>query len=208
MAKYIGPKCKLMRREGSDLSLKSTRRAVDTKCKIDNPPGMHGAGTRKPRQSDYGLQLREKQKLRRIYGVLERQFRNYYKEASRLKGSTGENLLQLLESRLDNVVYRMGFGSTRAEARHLVNHKAIMVNDQVVNIPSYVVKPTDVVSVREKSRKQARILEAMALAEQIGHPGWVEVDPSKLAGTFKAMPERGELPPDINEQLVVELYSK
>ncbi len=208
MAKYIGPKCKLMRREGSDLSLKSTRRAVDTKCKIDNPPGMHGAGTRKPRQSDYGLQLREKQKLRRIYGVLERQFRNYYKEASRLKGSTGENLLQLLESRLDNVVYRMGFGSTRAEARQLVNHKAIMVNDQVVNIPSYVVKPTDVVSVREKSRKQARILEAMALAEQIGHPGWVEVDPSKLAGTFKAMPERGELPPDINEQLVVELYSK
>ncbi len=208
MAKYIGPKCKLMRREGSDLSLKSTRRAVDTKCKIDNPPGMHGAGTRKPRQSDYGLHLREKQKLRRIYGVLERQFRNYYKEASRLKGSTGENLLQLLESRLDNVVYRMGFGSTRAEARQLVNHKAIMVNDQVVNIPSYVVKPTDVVSVREKSRKQARILEAMALAEQIGHPGWVEVDPSKLAGTFKAMPERGELPPDINEQLVVELYSK
>ncbi len=208
MAKYIGPKCKLMRREGSDLSLKSTRRAVDTKCKIDNPPGMHGAGTRKPRQSDYGLQLREKQKLRRIYGILERQFRNYYKEASRLKGSTGENLLQLLESRLDNVVYRMGFGSTRAEARQLVNHKAILVNDQVVNIPSYVVKPTDVVSVREKSRKQARILEAMALAEQIGLPGWVEVDPNKLAGTFKALPERGELPPDINEQLVVELYSK
>ncbi|MDJ0779818.1 MAG: 30S ribosomal protein S4 [Gammaproteobacteria bacterium] len=208
MAKYIGPKCKLMRREGSDLSLKSTRRAVDTKCKIDNPPGMHGAGTRKPRQSDYGLQLREKQKLRRIYGVLERQFRNYYKEASRLKGSTGENLLQLLESRLDNVVYRMGFGSTRAEARQLVNHKAILVNGQAVNIPSYVVKPTDIVSVREKSRKQARILEAMALAEQIGHPGWVEVDPNKLEGTFKAMPERGELPPDINEQLVVELYSK
>ena len=208
MAKYIGPKCKLMRREGSDLSLKSTRRAVDTKCKIDNPPGMHGAGTRKPRQSDYGLQLREKQKLRRIYGVLERQFRNYYKEASRLKGSTGENLLQLLESRLDNVVYRMGFGSTRAEARQLVNHKAILVNDQVVNIPSYVVKPTDTVSVREKSRKQARILEAMALAEQIGLPGWVDVDPNKLEGTFKALPERGELPPDINEQPVVELYSK
>ena len=208
MAKYIGPKCKLMRREGSDLSLKSTRRAVDTKCKIDNPPGMHGAGTRKPRVSDYGLQLREKQKLRRIYGVLERQFRNYYKEASRLKGSTGENLLQLLESRLDNVVYRMGFGSTRAEARQLVNHKAILVNGEIVNIPSYVVKPTDVVSVREKSRKQARILEAMALAEQIGLPGWVEVDPGKLEGTFKAVPERGDLPPDINEQLVVELYSK
>ena len=208
MAKYIGPKCKLMRREGSDLSLKSTRRAVDTKCKIDNPPGMHGAGTRKPRVSDYGLQLREKQKLRRIYGVLERQFRNYYKAASRLKGSTGENLLQLLESRLDNVVYRMGFGSTRAEARQLVNHKAILVNGEIVNIPSYVVKPTDVVSVREKSRKQARILEAMALAEQIGLPGWVEVDPGKLEGTFKAVPERGDLPPDINEQLVVELYSK
>ncbi len=208
MAKYIGPKCKLMRREGADLSLKSSRRAVDTKCKIDNPPGQHGAGTRKPRQSDYGLQLRVKQKLRRIYGILERQFRNYYKEASRLKGSTGENLLQLLEARLDNVVYRMGFGSTRAEARQLVNHKAIMVNGSVVNIPSYVVKASDVVSVREKSRKQARIAEALALAEQVGLPDWVEVDPSKFEGTFKALPERTDLPPDINEQLVVELYSK
>ena len=208
MAKYIGPKCKLMRREGADLSLKSSRRAVDTKCKIDNPPGMHGAGTRRPRQSDYGLQLREKQKLRRIYGVLERQFRNYYKEASRLKGSTGENLLQLLEARLDNVVYRMGFGSTRAEARQLVNHKAIMVNGAVVNIPSYVVTADDVISVREKSRKQARIADAMALAEQIGLPGWVEVNPGKFEGTFKAVPERSDLPPDINEQLVVELYSK
>ncbi len=208
MAKYIGPKCKLMRREGADLSLKSSRRAVDTKCKIDNPPGMHGAGTRKPRQSDYGLQLREKQKLRRIYGILERQFRNYYKEASRLKGSTGENLLQLLEARLDNVVYRMGFGSTRAEARQLVNHKAIMVNGAIVNIPSYVVSPDDVVSVRERSRKQARISEAMALAEQIGFPGWVDVNQTKFEGTFKALPDRSELPPDINEQLVVELYSK
>jgi len=208
MAKYIGPKCKLMRREGADLSLKSSRRAVDTKCKIDNPPGMHGAGTRKPRQSDYGLQLREKQKLRRIYGILERQFRNYYKEASRLKGSTGENLLQLLETRLDNVVYRMGFGSTRAEARQLVNHKAILVNGEVVNIPSYVVSADDVVSVREKSRKQARIAEAMALAEQIGLPVWVDVNPGKFEGVFKAVPERSELPPDINEQLVVELYSK
>ena len=208
MAKYIGPKCKLMRREGADLSLKSSRRAVDTKCKIDNPPGMHGAGTRKPRMSDYGLQLREKQKLRRIYGVLERQFRNYYKEASRIKGSTGENLLQLLEARLDNVVYRMGFGSTRAEARQLVNHKAIMVNGKSVNIPSYMVQPEDVVSVRERSRKQARISEAMALAEQIGLPGWVSVDQSKFEGVFKALPDRGELPPDINEQLVVELYSK
>jgi len=208
MAKYIGPKCKLMRREGSDLSLKSSRRAIDTKCKIDNPPGMHGAGTRKPRQSDYGLQLREKQKLRRIYGILERQFRNYYKEASRIKGSTGENLLQLLEMRLDNVVYRMGFGSTRAEARQLVNHKAIMVNGQIVNIPSYKVRPDDVVSVREKSRKQARIAEAMALAEQIGFPDWVDVNLGKFEGVFKALPERSELPPDINEQLVVELYSK
>jgi len=208
MAKYIGPKCKLMRREGADLSLKSSRRAVDTKCKIDKPPGMHGAGTRKPRQSDYGLQLREKQKLRRIYGILERQFRNYYKEASRLKGSTGENLLQLLEARLDNVVYRMGFGSTRAEARQLVNHKAIMVNGAIVNIPSYVVSPDDVVSVREKSRKQARISEAMALAEQIGFPGWVDGNLTTFEGTFKALPDRSDLPPDINEQLVVELYSK
>ena len=208
MAKYIGPKCKLMRREGSDLSLKSTRRAVDTKCKIDNPPGMHGAGVRKPRQSDYGLQLREKQKLRRIYGILERQFRNYYKEASRLKGSTGENLLQLLESRLDNVVYRMGFGSTRAEARQLVNHKSILVNGEIVNIPSYMVKADDVVSVRERSRKQARIAEALALAEQIGFPDWVDVNQGKFEGVFKAVPGRSDLPPDINEQLVVELYSK
>jgi small subunit ribosomal protein S4 len=208
MAKYIGPKCKLMRREGADLSLKSSRRAVDTKCKIDNPPGMHGANTRKPRVSDYGLQLREKQKLRRIYGILERQFRNYYKEASRLKGSTGSNLLQLLEARLDNVVYRMGFGSTRAEARQLVNHKAIMVNGGIVNIPSYVVTASDVVSVREKSRKQARIAESMALAEQVGFPDWVDVNQTKFEGIFKALPERSELPPDINEQLVVELYSK
>ena len=208
MAKYIGPKCKLMRREGADLSLKSSRRAVDTKCKIDNPPGMHGAGTRRPRVSDYGLQLREKQKLRRIYGVLERQFRNYYQEASRLKGSTGENLLQLLEARLDNVVYRMGFGSTRAEARQLVSHKAIMVNGTLVNVASYMVKPSDVVSVREKSRKQARIAESMSLAEQIGFPDWIDVNHSAFEGTFKALPLRSELPPDINEQLVVELYSK
>ena len=208
MAKYIGPKCKLMRREGADLSLKSSRRAVDTKCKIDNPPGMHGAGTRRPRVSDYGLQLREKQKLRRIYGVLEKQFRNYYQEASRLKGSTGENLLQLLEARLDNVVYRMGFGSTRAEARQLVSHKAITVNGKIVNVASYVVRPADVVSVREKSRKQARIVESMSLAEQIGFPDWIDVNHSQFEGTFKAFPLRSELPPDINEQLVVELYSK
>ena len=208
MARYIGPKCKLMRREGADLSLKSSRRAVDTKCKIDNPPGMHGAGTRRPRVSDYGLQLREKQKLRRIYGVLERQFKNYYQEASRLKGSTGENLLQLLEARLDNVVYRMGFGSTRAEARQLVSHKSMMVNGKVVNVASYVVKPADVISVREKSRKQARIAESMSLAEQVGFPDWIDVNHSAFEGTFKAFPLRGELPPDINEQLVVELYSK
>jgi len=197
-----------MRREGADLSLKSSRRAVDTKCKIDNPPGMHGAGTRRPRVSDYGLQLREKQKLRRIYGVLERQFRNYYQEASRMKGSTGENLLQLLEARLDNVVYRMGFGSTRSEARQLVSHKAIMVNGKIVNVASYVVRPSDVVSVREKSRKQARIVESMSLAEQIGFPDWIDVNHSQFEGTFKAFPLRSELPPDINEQLVVELYSK
>ena len=197
-----------MRREGADLSLKSSRRAVDTKCKIDNPPGMHGAGTRRPRVSDYGLQLREKQKLRRIYGVLEKQFKNYYQEASRLKGSTGENLLQLLEARLDNVVYRMGFGSTRAEARQLVSHKAIMVNGKIVNVASYVVNPADVVSIREKSRKQARIVESMSLAEQVGFPDWIDVNHSQFEGTFKAFPLRSELPPDINEQLVVELYSK
>jgi small subunit ribosomal protein S4 len=208
MAKYIGPKCKLMRREGADLSLKSARRALDTKCKIDNPPGAHGAGTRKPRMSDYGLQLREKQKLRRIYGVLEKQFKNYYTEASRLKGSTGENLLQLLEARLDNVVFRIGFGSTRAEARQLVSHKSIMVNGKIVNIPSYMVKPSDIISVREKSRKQARIAESISLAEQTGIPDWIDVNHSKFEGTFKALPMRSELPPDINEQLVVELYSK
>jgi small subunit ribosomal protein S4 len=208
MAKYTGPKCKLMRREGVDLGLKSSRRAIDTKCKIDNPPGQHGAGTRKPRVSDYGLQLREKQKLKRIYGVLEKQFKNYYTEASRLKGSTGENLLQLLEARLDNVVYRMGFGSTRAEARQLVSHKSVLVNGASVNIASYFVKPSDVISIREKSRKQARIMESMSLAEQIGFPDWVDVNHGLFQGTFKASPMRSELPSDINEQLVVELYSK
>ena len=208
MARYIGPKCKLMRREGVDLNLKSARRSLDTKCKIENVPGQHGSGARKPRLSDYGMQLREKQKLRRTYGVLEKQFRNYYKEASRLKGSTGENLLQLLEARLDNVVYRMGFGSTRSEARQLVSHKAIQVNGKTVNRPSYMVKADDIVSVREKSRKQARINEAMALAEQGGFPDWIDVNHSRFEGTFKALPMRSELPPDINESLVVELYSK
>lgn len=206
MARYIGPKCKLARREGTDLFLKSARRSLDSKCKIDQPPGQHGA--RRTRVSDYGLQLREKQKIRRIYGVLERQFRRYFAEASRRRGSTGEWLLQLLESRLDNVAYRMGFGSTRAEARQLVSHKALLVNGQPVNIPSYQVKPGDVVSVREKSRKQVRIQEALALAAQIGLPSWVEVDSSKMEGVFKNLPDRTELSSDINEQLVVEFYSK
>ena len=197
-----------MRREGVDLNLKSSRRSLETKCKIENPPGQHGAGTRKPRLSDYGVQLREKQKLRRTYGVLEKQFRNYYKEASRLKGSTGENLLQLLESRLDNVVYRIGFGSTRAESRQLVSHKAIMVNGKLVNIPSYSLKPSDVISVREKCRKQVRIAESMSLAEQAGFADWIDVNHTKFEGTYKALPMRSELPADINESLVVELYSK
>jgi small subunit ribosomal protein S4 len=206
MARYIGPKCKLSRREGTDLFLKSARRALDSKCKLDTKPGQHGA--KQPRLSGYGVQLREKQKIRRIYGVLERQFRRYFEEANRRKGSTGENLLKLLEARLDNVVYRMGFGSTRAEARQLVGHKSVTVNGEVVNIPSYQVKAGDVVAVREKSKKQARIAEALALAEQIGFPGWVTVDPKKMEGVFKAAPERSDLSSDINEQLVVEYYSK
>ena len=206
MARYIGPKCKLSRREGTDLYLKSARRSLDSKCKIESAPGQHGA--KKPRLSGYGLQLREKQKIRRIYGVLERQFRRYFAEADRRKGSTGELLLQLLESRLDNVVYRMGFASTRAEARQLVSHKALMVNGQVVNIPSFQVKAGDVVSIREKAKKQVRIQEAMGLATQIGLPSWVSVDATKLEGTFKNVPDRAELYSDINEQLVVEFYSK
>lgn len=206
MARYIGPKCKLSRREGADLSLKSRARALETKCKLDKAPGQHG--DRRTRLSDYGVQLREKQKLRRTYGVLEKQFRNYYKEASRLKGSTGENLLKLLEGRLDNVVYRMGFGSTRAEARQLVSHRAILVNGHPVNIPSYQVSPADVISLREKARQQVRIRDAMTLAEQAGLPSWLEVDSSKFEGVFKAFPDRSDLPADINESLVVELYSK
>lgn len=206
MARYTGPKCKLARREGTDLFLKSARRSLDSKCKMESAPGQHGA--KKPRLSGYGLQLREKQKIRRIYGVLERQFRRYFAEADRKKGSTGELLLQLLESRLDNVVYRMGFASTRAEARQLVAHKALMVNGQVVNIPSFRVKAGDVVTIREEAKKQVRIQEALALATQIGLPSWVAVDTSKLEGTFKNVPERAELYGDINEQLVVEFYSK
>jgi len=206
MARYLGPKLKLSRREGTDLFLKSGVRAIETKCKIDTAPGQHGA--RKPRLSDYGLQLREKQKVRRIYGVLEKQFRNYYKEAARLKGNTGENLLQLLESRLDNVVYRMGYASTRAEARQLVSHKSIVVNGSVVNIPSYKVSAEDVVAVREKSKKQGRIVAALELAEQREKPTWIDVDAKAMTGVYKSHPERSELSAEINEQLIVELYSK
>ena len=206
MARYLGPKLKLGRREGTDLFLKSGVRAIDSKCKIETAPGQHGA--RRGRLSDYGVQLREKQKVRRMYGILEKQFRNYYKEAARLKGNTGENLLQLLEQRLDNVVYRMGFASTRAEARQLVSHKAILVNGKVVNIPSFNVTAEDVVSVREKAKKQARIAAALELAEQREKPTWIEVDSNKMEGTFKRVPERTDLSAEINEQLIVELYSK
>lgn len=206
MARYIGPKCKLMRREGTDLYLKGRGRSLENKCNLEKIPGVHGE--RRTRLSDYGLQLREKQKVRRTYGVLEKQFRNYFKEAVRRSGSTGENLLQLLECRLDNVVYRMGYGSTRSESRQLVSHKAIMVNGTIVNIPSYQVNPGDVVSIREKAKKQIRIQDAVSVADQVGFPEWVEVDTKKLEGTFKAMPEREELPAEINESLIVELYSK
>lgn len=206
MARYLGPKLKLSRREGTDLFLKSGVRAIDSKCKIDTAPGQHGA--RKPRLSDYGSQLREKQKVRRMYGILERQFRNYYKEANRLKGNTGENLLVLLEGRLDNVVYRMGFAATRAEARQLVSHKAIVVNGRVVNIPSFQVSVDDVIAVREKSKKQARIKASLELAEQKEKPTWLDVDATKMEGVFKRVPERSDLSADINEHLIVELYSK
>lgn len=206
MARYIGPKCKLSRREGTDLFLKSGVRPLESKCKLETPPG--GAPARRPRVSDYGLQLREKQKLRRMYGVLEKQFRNYYKKAAQRKGSTGENLLQLLEGRLDNTVYRMGFASTRAEARQLCSHKGIEVNGSIVNIPSYQVDGGDVISIREKAKKQLRIKSSLELAGQIGFPEWVEVDASKMVGTLKALPERDDILPDINENLVVELYSK
>jgi len=206
MARYLGPKLKLSRREGTDLFLKSGVRAIDSKCKLETAPGQHGA--RKGRLSDYGLQLREKQKVRRIYGVLEKQFRNYYKDAARIKGNTGENLLQLLEQRLDNVIYRMGFASTRAEARQLVSHKAVMVNGRVVNIPSFVITPEDEVVIREKSKKQARIIAALELAEQREKPTWIEVDGKTMEGSFKRLPERSDLSADINEQLIVELYSK
>ena len=206
MARYIGPKCKLARREGTDLFLKSGVRTLESKCKAETVPGQQGQ--RRGRLSDYGLQLREKQKVRRTYGVLEKQFRNYYKEAARLKGATGENLLKLLETRLDNVVYRMGFGSTRAEARQIVSHKTIQVNGRTVNIASFVVSPGDVVNVREGAKGQLRIQGALELNKSRAATEWLEVDAKKMEGTFKAIPERSELSAEINENLIVELYSK
>ncbi len=207
MARYLGPKAKLSRREGTDLFLKSARRPIADKAKFDSKPGQHGR-TSGSRTSDYGIQLREKQKVKRMYGVLERQFRRYFEEAERRKGNTGANLLSLLESRLDNVVYRMGFGSTRAEARQLVSHQALTVNGQTVNIASYMVKPGDVVAVREKAKKQLRIVDALKLAESVGMPGWVQVDATKMEGVFKKTPDRDEFGSDINENLIVELYSR
>ncbi len=206
MARYIGPTCKLSRREGTDLLLKSRARPLETKCKLEKIPGMHG--DKRARVSEYGLQLREKQKVRRMYGVLEKQFRNYFKKSALQKGATGENLLRLLECRLDNVVYRMGFGVTRAEARQLVSHKAITVNGTVVNIASYQVQPEDVVAIREKARKQLRIQDSLNIAEQFGFPEWLDVDVKKMEGVFKSAPERSDLPAEINESLIVELYSK
>ncbi len=207
MARYLGPKAKLSRREGTDLFLKSARRSISDKAKFDSKPGQHGR-TSGARTSDYGVQLREKQKVKRMYGVQEKQFRRYFAEADRRKGNTGANLLSLLESRLDNVVYRMGFGSTRAEARQLVSHKAILVNGKSVNIPSYMVKAGDVVAIREKSKKQGRILEALQLAQQVGMPAWVDVSADKAEGVFKSVPDRDQFGADINESMIVELYSR
>ena len=206
MARYIGPTCKLSRREKTDLGLKSGLRALDTKCNMEQPPGVHGAG--RARLSEFGLQLREKQKVKRIYGVLEKQFRNYYKKASGQKGATGENLLKLLEQRLDNVVYRMGFGSTRSEARQLVGHKAIMVNGQTVNVASFTCNSGDVITVREKAKKQQRIKDALELRKQRETEEWISVDEKAMEGTFKSIPERSDLPSEIQENLIVELYSK
>ena len=206
MARYLGPRCKLARRERSDLSLLSGVRSLDTKCKLETAPGVHGA--RRGRATEYGGQLREKQKVSRIYGIMERQFRNYFKKAARLKGSTGENLLKLLESRLDNVVYRMGFGSTRAEARQLVTHRAILVNGKSVNIPSMLLNPGDTVSIRPRAKNQLRIQGALALSQARPGCGWIDVDMSELSGVFKNIPDRSDLPSDIYEKLIVELYSK
>jgi len=207
VARYLGPKAKLSRREGTDLFLKSARRSLADKAKFESKPGQHGR-TSGSRTSDFGLQLREKQKVKRMYGVLERQFRRYFAEAERRKGNTGENLLSLLESRLDNVVYRMGFGSTRAEARQLVSHKAVTVNGHVVNIPSYSVKAGDTLALREKSKTQLRVQDALKLAQSIGMPAWVEVDSTKMQGVFKKTPDRDEFGSDIKEALIVELYSR
>lgn len=206
MARYLGPTCKLSRREGTDLLLKGRGKSLENKCKLDQRPGQHGA--KRTRSSDYALQLRAKQRIRRIYGILEKQFRNYYKSADMKKGATGENLINLLESRLDNLVYRMGFASTRAEARQLVCHKAILVNGDLINVPSYQVTPGDVLSVRERAKRQQRIVEAIGIAEQYGFPSWVDVNPKSMSGTFSSLPDRIDLGSDINEQLVVELYSK
>ena len=207
MARYLGPKAKLSRREGTDLFLKSARRSIADKSKFDSKPGQHGR-TSGQRTSDFGLQLREKQKVKRMYGVLEKQFRRYFEEADRRKGNTGANLLFLLECRLDNVVYRMGFGSTRAEARQLVSHKAITVNGKSVNIASFMVKSGDTVAVRDKSKKQARVVEALQLAQQVGMPSWVDVQLDKAEGMFKKVPDRDEFASDVNESLIVELYSR
>ncbi|MGN6112160.1 MAG: 30S ribosomal protein S4 [Luteimonas sp.] len=211
MARYIGPTCKLARREGTDLGLKSPARALDSKCKLEQKPGQHGAGTgaRRSKLSDYATQLREKQKVKRIYGLLERQFRNYYKKASTKKGNTGENLLQMLETRLDNVVYRMGFAVTRPAARQLVSHRGVTVNGKPVNLPSYAVKAGDAIALSERAQKQLRVQESLTVSGQMDlSPSWIEVDAKKFAGVFKAVPDRGDLPADINEALIVELYSK
>jgi len=206
MARYFGPTCKLSRREGTDLFLKSRGRSLENKCKLEQKPGQHGA--KRARNSDYALQLRAKQRVRRIYGILEKQFRNYYHLADLQKGATGENLLTLLETRLDNVVYRMGFASTRAEARQLVSHKAIIVNDRIVNIPSYNVQLGDEIKVREKAKKQQRIIDSLDIAGQYGFPVWMDVNTKEMSAVFKSFPERVDLGSDMNEQLVVELYSK
>jgi small subunit ribosomal protein S4 len=209
MARYIGPTCKLARREGADLSLKSPARALDSKCKLEQKPGQHGAAAKRGKLSDYAVQLREKQKVKRIYGLLERQFRNYYKKASSKKGNTGESLLQLLESSLDNVIYRMGFAVTRPQARQLVSHRGVTVNGKVVNLPSYQVRAGDAIALTERAQRQLRVAESLTLSQEMDlFPGWVEVDSKKFAGVFKAVPERSDLPSDINEALIVELYSK
>ena len=210
MARYLGPSCKLARREGADLGLKSPARAIDSKCKLENKPGQHGAaGVRKGKLSDYATQLREKQKVKRIYGMLERQFRSYYSKAARRKGNTGDSLLQLLEQRLDNVVYRMGFAVTRPQARQLVSHCAVLVNGKPVNLPSYQVKAGDAISLTERAQKHLSVQEALTVSQQMDLvPSWIEVDAKKFAGVFKTIPERSDLPSDINEALIIELYSK